>query len=148
MWKMSEMSEIVGMLVLVYFTVVDIRTRTIPTGGLVLAQLMVSFFIFYQWFAGEIDIYLLIGGVTVGLVFLFISHVTREGIGYGDSWMILILGTYLGLWKLLEVLTWAFLGLALVSMGILALKKMSRKSVVPFVPFLAAGYLLTMILAV
>lgn len=63
--------------------------------------------------------------------------------GYGDSWAILILGIFLGLWGVLEVLAAAFLLLTLVSVVLLARKRMSRRLSVPFYPFLAAGYLIS-----
>jgi prepilin signal peptidase PulO-like enzyme (type II secretory pathway) len=133
------------MTALVYLSVLDIRTRTIPMEGLIILHILVMI---YHGVARQVALPLIIGGVMVGLIFVIISRITREGVGYGDSWMILILGTYLGLWKLLEVLTAAFLGLALMSMIILVLKKMSRDVTVPFIPFLAAGYFLTMIFEV
>ena len=58
----------------------------------------------YQAVCRETDPALLAGGAAVGAGFLLLSKVTGEGIGYGDSWGILVLGLYLGLWKLLEVL--------------------------------------------
>ena len=67
--------------------------------------------------------------------------ITREGMGYGDSWSILILGIYLGVWKLLEVLSTAFMLLGAAAVICLVGKKMSRKYRLPFLPFLAAGYL-------
>ena len=44
----------------------------------------------------------------MGVLFLGFSWATRERMGYGDSWAILILGIFLGLWGLLEVLAAAF----------------------------------------
>ena len=41
-------------------------------------------------------------GIGVGVLFLLVSKVTEEAIGYGDSVAIMILGGYLGFWKLWE----------------------------------------------
>ena len=81
------------------------------------------------------------GGIAVGALFLLVSRITREGMGYGDSWAIFILGIYLGIWKLLEALSAAFLFLGAAAVICLLIKKMSRKYKLPFVPFLAIGYL-------
>ena len=53
-----------------------------------------------------------------------------------------LLGIFLGIWKLMEVLAGAFFILSLTSVFFLARKKMSRKQSIPFFPFLAIGYLL------
>ena len=89
------------------------------------------------------DLRMLLGGTGVGAVFLLVSRMTGEGVGYGDSWLILILGIYLGMWKLLEVLAGTCLLLAVTSVICLTVKRMSRRCTLPFVPFLAAGYLLS-----
>ena len=85
------------------------------------------------------------GGAGVGILFLLVSKVTREGFGYGDSWAILALGIYLGLWGVLDVLVGTFCFLAVAALVCLTAKKMSRKHTIPFIPFLAAGYLLSVL---
>mgnify|MGYP000600478300 CR=1 FL=1 len=47
-------------------------------------------------------------GIGVGVLFLLVSKVTEEAIGYGDSVAIMILGGYLGFWKVVGVLAAAF----------------------------------------
>ena len=76
---------------------------------------------------------------------ILVSKVTREGFGYGDSWAILALGIYLGLWGVLDVLVGTFCFLAVAALVCLTAKKMSRKHTIPFIPFLAAGYLLSVL---
>ena len=75
------------------------------------------------------------GGAGVGILFLLVSKVTREGFGYGDSWAILALGIYLGLWGVLDVLVGTFCFLAVAALVCLTAKKMSRKHTIPFIPF-------------
>ena len=55
-------------------------------------------------------------GLVIGIGFLLISKWTEEQIGYGDSWLILILGVYVGFEKLLILLFTASLGAALFSL--------------------------------
>lgn len=43
-----------------------------------------------------------------GVLFLFLSFVTRQGIGYGDSILILLLGASVGIEAELEILLLAF----------------------------------------
>lgn len=82
-----------------------------------------------------------LAGLGVGVVFVGFSKITREALGYGDSWVLCILGIYLGVGKLMEVLAavWSLLLIA----GIIAFVKNKRsgKLTFPFVPFLLTGYL-------
>ena len=91
----------------------------------------------------DIDLWVLLGGILAGAVFLLISKVTDEEVGYGDSWGILVLGTYMGIWRLLEVLSIAFLLLGAAAGAVLCTKRMSRKCALPFFPFLAGGYIMS-----
>ena len=137
MWTLSQ---IIGMGMLSVLSIVDIQFRKVPVEILAAANLAV---LVYQIMFQREDLWLVLGGVAVGFVFLGISWASRQTVGYGDSWAILILGIFLGLWGVLEVLAAAFLLLTLVSVVLLARKRMSRRLSVPFYPFLAAGYLIS-----
>lgn len=139
MWTVSEM---VCIGILAGLSVIDIRTRRIPVWSLVVWSIFVCCYQLFQILRGNGDILLVAGGIGIGILSLFISRVTKEGIGYGDSWAVFILGIYLGMWKLIEMLTGALLLLAVYAVICMAVKKMSRKIRLPFFPFLAAGYLL------
>ena len=139
MWELSQM---ICMGILLSLSVIDIHFRKIPADILVLASIAA---LAYQGMTEKADLWLAAGGAGVGILFLLVSKVTREGLGYGDSWAILALGLYLGLWGVLDVLAVAFGLLAAASIICLAVKKMSRKHSIPFIPFLAAGYLISML---
>lgn len=140
MFQMWTLSQMIGMGILGVLSVIDIQFRKIPVEILGMANLAV---ILYQLTVRKEDFWLIAGGAAVGIAFLFFSRATRERMGYGDSWAILILGIFLGLWGLLEVLASAFVLLTIVSVILLARKKMSRRCAVPFYPFLAVGYLIS-----
>jgi len=133
---------------LAWVSVIDLRTRRIPVVLLIVWNLQAVIYRLYQVTGGREDAALFIGGIGVGAAFFLISRVTKEGIGYGDSWMILILGIYLGVWEILEVLAGTCLLLAAASVICLTAKRMSPSVALPFAPFLAAGYLLHVICAV
>lgn len=79
-------------------------------------------------------------GAGIGILFLLIAKFTNEQIGYGDGWMILIQGIYLGIWELLQLLCIGFGICFLVSCVGMMCKKMNRRTRLPFYPFLLAGY--------
>lgn len=93
------------------------------------------------WLCGNgIHPLLLFTGAGVGAVFLLASRVTGESFGYGDSILILIMGSFLGFWNILSLLTAAFLLAAVFSVIMLIRKRFSRKTAFPFVPFLMIAY--------
>ena len=135
MWTVSGM---ICLLILFVIAVWDIRVRMVPEYMLIIGAVgSVIHHLIYR----NMDVWAIAGGIMVGGVFLLVSKLTEEGIGYGDSWVILILGIYLGVYNLLIVLSIAFFLLLCVSILVLWKKKMSRKYTLAFLPFLAAGYL-------
>ena len=139
---MWEISQVFCMGILLSLSVIDIHFRRIPVDILVMGSIAA---LVYQGITRQADLWMAAGGAGVGILFLLVSKVTREGFGYGDSWAILALGIYLGLWGVLDVLAGTFCLLAAASLICLTAKKMSRKHTIPFIPFLAAGYLLSVL---
>lgn len=135
MWKISKM---ICLLILLVLSVKDIRTRTVSL-NLLLAAGICS--VIYQIAYGKENMPLVAGGMAVGALFLLVSKITEEGLGYGDSFGIFILGTYLGFFDLVSVLMTAFFLLLCVSIPMLIRRKMSKKAALPFYPFLTGGYL-------
>ena len=121
---------------------IDIKYRCIPvallwigTGLTIVARMMFR----------DVSITLWILGAVVGAIFILVSKGTREAFGYGDSWLILLLGIYKGLWQVLSLLLIAFFicGIAAI---ICSLKKCtSKNTTIPFIPFLVIGFLGVMI---
>lgn len=119
------------------FTVSDIRFRKVSTSWLAMGGVMAAVYCLVfqreQWILSAM-------GLLTGALFILISRLTGEGIGYGDSIMISILGLYLGIWSLLEmlVITWCLVAIA--AMIILVKKKYARKAAIPLMPFIMMGY--------
>lgn len=82
-----------------------------------------------------------LGGAGVGILFFVVSKFTKEAIGYADSWMILLLGIYLGLWDILWLLSISLIISGIVAVILLIKFKYSRKIAFPFIPFLAIAYI-------
>lgn len=79
-------------------------------------------------------------GVFVGGLFLLISKLTKEAIGYGDSYLMLIFGIYLGGLSVLQLLFLASFLSGVFSLICLCFLKWKRKATLPFVPFMAIAY--------
>lgn len=94
----------------------------------------------YRCIRRELPLELYVLGALVGGMFLVISKVTKEGFGYGDSLLILIIGIGVGFWDLISLLVFSFAGSAVVAAVALVIGKFQRKMTLPFVPFLGMGY--------
>lgn len=70
-----------------------------------------------------------------GLLLMAFSSCSKEQLGYGDSWLILVLGMWMKLSELLQML---LLGLFLVTIW----SVLCREKEQPFVPFLTAAYMI------
>lgn len=134
---MRMMGEAVFLMLLAAGAFWDVRRRRIPVRYMVLCTTAV---ILYQmiWFRQMWMLWVL--GMAVGVCFLMLSRLSGEGIGYGDSWMILNLGIFLGIWKVFAALAGAFLlSMAVALIGVKN-RKWGKKTRIPFFPFLLAGY--------
>lgn len=95
---------------------------------------------------GMSPITILLGGLTIGGFFLLQFLVSKgEWVGGGDIRMGIMMGFMLGLVHGLVALFIAYLLGAAVGVVLIALKKVKRKSMVPFGTFLALGTFISMI---
>lgn len=123
---------------LVVCGILDWRKRELPV---VLLGTMSLTVVTIVCFCGWTPLFSRAVGFLVGISFFFISKWTNQVIGYGDSWIILLLGIYLGSFNALQVL---FVGSTLSAFGSLILlwkNRWNRNLRIPFVPFLAIAYL-------
>lgn len=131
-------SRIICLGFLLGLSVMDIQFRRLPQSLLAMGSVLAA--IYCVW-CKEIPAAVCAGGIGLGILFMCISWLTREGIGYGDSWIICILGAYLGVWKLLSMLAAALTALLMAAGAVLIIKKWNRKVSLPAIPFFTAGYI-------
>ena len=99
--------EIAGLLgILGYFSIEDIRQRSIRIVPLLLAAIMGLVF---HLFFGRISIWNLLGGLGIGAVMYMISVISNERVGKGDAMLLAVTGIYLGFWDNLLLLWMASL---------------------------------------
>lgn len=75
-----------------------------------------------------------------GILLLIVAKVTKEKIGLGDGWVVLILGNYLSVIEICYVFQTALLGTIIFFVINLCRKKITRKYELPFLPFLWGSY--------
>ncbi len=93
----------------------------------------------------EISLLSLLGGMALGAAFLLISAFSRGALGMGDGLVMTICGLYMGFEINLEIIFLAFLASAIIGSILWIMKKKRKKETIAFLPFVMAGYVLSII---
>lgn len=124
-------------------SIADIRSKSVPAWFLAAA----SAGVIPAAFADKaVPITARVFGAAVGVLFLAVGLLSKESVGRGDALMIGISGAALGFFTLSLILCVSFFLLAIVSLGLIVIRKLGRKDRIPFFPFLAAGELVVAVL--
>lgn len=126
-------------LVLFHAAVVDWKTHlvhdTVPLAIAIMGGLycLVTYQPLSHWGAG-----LALNALVMGSLYVL----SRKSMGFGDVMVMAALGMFLGPFKSFYLLFHASWIGALVAIAGLLMKKVDQKQQLPFIPFIAAGYLL------
>lgn len=92
-------------------------------------------------FGERIDIWLTqrILGSIPGIVLLLLGKLSKEAIGYGDGFLVVIIGMSMGFWEGMGSLLTAFFGIFVAAGYIFMKEKRSKGREIAFVPFLLMG---------
>lgn len=77
--------------------------------------------------------------VVPGVAFWLVGLISGEKVGYGDGWVLVMLGLFMGLWKCFLILMIGLISGSLVVLILLVFKKVSKDYQLPFVPFILFG---------
>lgn len=134
-----EGMKIAGAILLLLLTVIDIKTKRVPR---IFLEIAIGSICILCLFGGAKEIVRSASGAVIGLMFVVFSYITKEAIGYGDSWLMVWLGMLLGGWKLCILLFIAFASAAIVgTVEIIRQKSFRKGSKIAFVPYLLWGYI-------
>lgn len=120
------------------FSVYDLKTKKVPVAAVALFGTAV---LIYRLCTGAGPAELL-PGVLPGLALLLAAVCTKESIGTGDGLLLCVLGVFCGIKKAMAVLGMALVFAALLAVILLVIKRAGKKTELPFLPCLFAGYLL------
>lgn len=77
-----------------------------------------------------------------GLIFLIAARITKEEIGYGDGFVLLILGICIGDIEIWEICKISIYFICVYTLIMVVRKKIKRKDRIPYLPFLWIAHLL------
>ncbi len=80
-----------------------------------------------------------------GALTLLLACFTGESIGYGDGLVLLCLGCFLPVLEILNLCMMAITMAGLFALFLLTVRKKGKKTPIPFVPFLLAGYVVLLL---
>ena len=128
--------------------IMDLKSKTIRR-EIILVLMAVCFAgAFLRVFVNkEFGLWEIAGGVLIGCCAIGLSMASGEQIGRGDGLVISAIGLILGFRKCLFAVCMASIIMTLVSVIILILRKGNRRTRLPFIPALFAGYVMCMTVA-
>ena len=132
--------KIIVLLFLVIGAVWDLKKKSVPKKYLCIWSAFVMFFLISD-FIGRRNITDMLLSMIPGLVCVFLAFITREQLGYGDGWVIMLLGLFLDFKYVLKIIFVAFCILTVVIVFLFIFRKVGRRTTLPFLPFLLMGYL-------
>lgn len=123
---------------LLLMSVRDIKYRELPIAMLGAGFIFVPIFILTDNDGGLLSY---IYGAIPGIVFLIVSILSRGQMGPADAFVLICMGLCIGIGPVIGVISSSLILIALVSMILLVMGKLNRKSTLPYVPFILTGYL-------
>lgn len=88
----------------------------------------------------------IIAFIIVGIILLLISLATKGGVGMGDVKLVAVCCLFTGLSRIISVMFYSLLLTAIAGVIIIIVKKANLKTKIPFAPFLAMGFVLSLLL--
>ena len=130
---------------------IDLKEKIIPnrlvvTGIAFWAMLMlIEIFIAHtSW--QQLLLFSLTGAGVCGGVLFVIALIVKSALGMGDVKMFFVIGLLYGLSNTYSILLFSVLVMAIVSIVLLIMKKVTRKTAIPMAPFVAFGFLLNVLM--
>lgn len=117
----------------------DMRKKSIPIAYLCVFGFIGVFYSGLCFISGK-NVWEVLLAILPGCICVLISFVTREQIGMGDGLVILCIGLFCNWRQVIYVVSMSLMILTIVSIVMLVFRKVGRKTKIPFIPFLLAGF--------
>ena len=138
---MSEVLEVISKIVLL-FALFVMAWNDYKTQLLEIRQLLVFGVLGILLCGSWSDFYQAMGGALPGVLVLVVAWCSGESIGFGDGWLFVMTGLFLGFARNLVLLFGTFVLAGLFAVGCLMLKKKGKNDSMALVPFALTAYVL------
>lgn len=119
-------------------TVFDLLSKKIPM-VLVIAGIIVAALIRIIGRQPGITLYDVVIALIPGISFWILSFLSGEKVGYGDGWLLIMIGVYSGFQQCFIILLLSMILESTAVVILLSIKKIERNTEMAFAPFLLAG---------
>ena len=89
----------------------------------------------------HMDVSFFLPGIIPGVVMMLVSWLSKGKIGMGDALMVMVMGLFLGLYRVMYELVLALVMSGCVALILVIFKKKRKEYEMPFIPFLGLAYL-------
>lgn len=134
---MEVIGKVITSVFLISGTIYDCKTKKVP--GIVVIAFPITGMLFSLLYNTSNSWNWLLGA-SFGVCFFLLAKVTKQAIGYADAWMITGIGATLGITLLLPIFLGALFLTIPVSILLLFLRKVTKKTRLPFIPFLLTAF--------
>lgn len=120
---------------------IDARRRYVPVWLLTLTGVIVTLVSVYEGRKGNLEVTELIWSIFPGIALLTVAVLTKKA-GWADGVVLLLLGVHTGFRTCIFSFALGMFFISVVSLALLAFRKVNKNTKLPFLPFLYTGYLI------
>lgn len=142
MISISEMEQIVLILVLFICTIMDVRKKMLHLPFIIFSSLII---VFMQLAAKELNLASALASVTVMLIICGISVISRGQLGMGDGLLLGMTGLGFSVSDNLCMLLYCFVGVFFTAMIWVLIFHGKKESRIPLAPFVLAASILVIV---
>lgn len=142
---MQTMSIVMQSILLGYMCIQDFRKKEIYTSSILCYGVCCIIYGSMQLKNGNMSFLELSIGVSMGFVLIGIAYLSKQQIGLGDGMVVALMGVAMGMTNIM-ILSIASILTSIVAIILLASKKGTKKTTLPFLPGITAGYVMCMLL--
>lgn len=139
MWKSALTA-----LWLIAMSIYDLFEKRVPVWLLITGGIPAIVTAMYAYMKGTGNLSQILFGMFPGVLLLAVAAVTRKA-GWADGIVLLIMGLITDLWECMACFMVSLVAMSVVSLLLLVLRKVGKNAILPYIPFLCAGYLLSMV---
>ncbi len=134
-----------GMGILLTGSFFDIRRKELPPAWVAACSVVTAAGCFLRIYKGEVYWQTLIMTIMPGIFLVFLSCVSGRKLGTGDGIVFIMIGLISSLQRVLFILMSSLLLTSIFSICLLASGKGKKNQEIPYVPFITAGFVLTVL---